>query len=176
MSEISCDICMDLLPLVRDGIASEDSKKAVEEHLQTCESCRSLADGCLSDMPAPDTEHALLKFRKQLRGFCGLLLLFGIFLGLSLTAGPGMFYNTLLMPLLGAIGYFLFRLKSLYLLPILLLAGHCLTDLLTLLRGKETLGFSGLLVWTFLYSLFAYGGMLIAALLHFAFRKEDTSS
>ena len=32
MNEISCDVCMDLIPLVQDGIASEDSREAVEQH------------------------------------------------------------------------------------------------------------------------------------------------
>ena len=37
---ISCDIIKDLLPLYHDGVCSEDSKNAVEEHLKHCESCR----------------------------------------------------------------------------------------------------------------------------------------
>ena len=39
MKEITCDICMDLMPLVQDGIASEDSRNAVEEHVKRCEQC-----------------------------------------------------------------------------------------------------------------------------------------
>lgn len=37
---ISCEIIKDLLPLYHDGVCSEDSKKAVEEHLLQCENCR----------------------------------------------------------------------------------------------------------------------------------------
>ena len=33
MNEINCNVCMDLIPLVQDGIASEDSRKAVEHCL-----------------------------------------------------------------------------------------------------------------------------------------------
>ena len=40
MNKIDCEICMDLIPLVKDGIASEESYKAVEEHVKECETCR----------------------------------------------------------------------------------------------------------------------------------------
>ena len=42
MNKIDCEICMDLIPLVKDGIASEESYKAVEEHVKECETCRQL--------------------------------------------------------------------------------------------------------------------------------------
>ena len=31
---ISCDIILDLIPLVKDGVASEDSVKIVHEHIK----------------------------------------------------------------------------------------------------------------------------------------------
>ena len=42
MNKISCEICKDLIPLVKDGIASEDSVAAVEEHIKECENCKAL--------------------------------------------------------------------------------------------------------------------------------------
>ena len=38
--EISCDICRDIIPLVKDGIASDDSVSAVKKHIDNCENCR----------------------------------------------------------------------------------------------------------------------------------------
>lgn len=38
--KITCDIALDLIGLYLDGEASPDSKRAVEEHLRECESCR----------------------------------------------------------------------------------------------------------------------------------------
>jgi len=38
--KISCDIINDLLPLYVEGLASEDTRKAVEEHVTACSSCR----------------------------------------------------------------------------------------------------------------------------------------
>lgn len=37
--KISCKMAEDLMPLYLDGICSEDSRTALEEHLETCEAC-----------------------------------------------------------------------------------------------------------------------------------------
>ena len=39
--EISCEICQDLIPLVKDDIASDDTKNAVYNHIQNCKVCQS---------------------------------------------------------------------------------------------------------------------------------------
>lgn len=41
-NKISCNVIIDLLPLYREGICSEDSKVFIEEHFRTCENCRQL--------------------------------------------------------------------------------------------------------------------------------------
>ncbi|MBE6996385.1 MAG: hypothetical protein E7429_06670 [Ruminococcaceae bacterium] len=46
---MNCDIIQDLLPLYYDGVCSAGSRKAVEEHLESCEDCR----GLLADLDAP---------------------------------------------------------------------------------------------------------------------------
>ena len=45
MREITCDMCMDLMPLVQDGVASEDSVLAVEGHIQKCPKCKAMFEG-----------------------------------------------------------------------------------------------------------------------------------
>lgn len=52
--EKTCDIIKDLLPLYIDGVCSEDSKRAVEEHLKTCESCREELEGYKGEITAAD--------------------------------------------------------------------------------------------------------------------------
>lgn len=37
---VSCDVIRDLIPLYHDTVCSEKSRKYVEEHIKTCESCR----------------------------------------------------------------------------------------------------------------------------------------
>lgn len=39
MSKMTCDIYQDLIALYVDGLCSEDSGKAVEEHIQSCKKC-----------------------------------------------------------------------------------------------------------------------------------------
>ena len=40
MDQLDHDIVQDLLPLYHDGVCSDKSRAAVEEHLQTCQDCR----------------------------------------------------------------------------------------------------------------------------------------
>lgn len=171
MNEISCGLCQDLIPLVKDGIASGDSVRAVERHLGTCPQCRALFDGTLP--PAVDGDRVLGRLRRQLRLFCATVMMLGIFFGLSLTAGSNLFYNSLIMPCIGALGYGVFRRRAVYAVPGLLFVTHGLTNLLGLIRGAEHLDLPSLLLWTALYSLFALVGVAIAALLHYAFRREN---
>lgn len=169
MNEISCGLCRDLIPLVKDGVASEESAQAVLHHMETCEACReAYGNGAAT---APAHEHAIRGIMRRLRIFLAMLLMFGILFGLSLTAGSGIFYNVVLMPMIGAVGYYLFQGRAVYILPVLLTVTHAVTNLLGM--GNEQLELYSLLMWSLLYSLFALLGVIIAALLHFVFRKEE---
>lgn len=42
MDKFSCSIIRDLLPLYCDDVCSPESKKMIEEHLQTCETCSDM--------------------------------------------------------------------------------------------------------------------------------------
>lgn len=46
---MNCNIVRDLLPLYHDGVCSQESRRAVEEHLTGCAACRQQ----LADMDAP---------------------------------------------------------------------------------------------------------------------------
>lgn len=46
---MNCEIVQDLLPLYHDRVCSEESRRAVEEHLEGCGACRQL----LADMDTP---------------------------------------------------------------------------------------------------------------------------
>lgn len=168
MIEISCDMCMDLLPLVRDGVASEDSKNAVDRHICNCPQCAAFA---VEMPPAVDENKAFQALRSKLSLFSAMVMAFGIIFGLSLTASSDLFYNALIMPLAGAIGYGIFRWKALYTVPLLLLVSHTATNFLGM--GAEYLDPASLLLWTGLYSIFAVLGTIVAGLLHFVFRKEE---
>lgn len=170
MNEISCDLCMDLIPLVKDGVASEDSRAAVERHIASCDACAALYNG--ETPPQVDVKKSFEKFRRSVQLSSAMLMMFGIFFGLSLTASSELFYNTLIMPIIGALGYYIFRWKALYSVPILLLITHFVTNLIGVVRGVEHLDVYSLVMWTFLYSIFSTLGTIVAWLLHFALKKE----
>ncbi len=50
--KLSCQIVQDLMPLMHDGVCSEDSKNAVSEHLQQCEKCRKMSEN-IADFAEP---------------------------------------------------------------------------------------------------------------------------
>ncbi len=169
MNDISCGICRDLIPLVKDGVAGEDSRAAVEAHIARCESCRQLYEAPYQSGDGGDGFSAL---RRKIRLLLAMIMMLCIFVGMDLTGGQGLFYNSLLMPLIGALGFLVFRWKAAYNIPLLLLAVGLVTCGLNLLRGLEVLDIPSLLLWTVIYSGFAAAGMAIAALLQFALKKE----
>ena len=168
MNKITCDMCIDLMPLVQDGVASEDSRNAVLQHLQECPDCRALYEG---EIPAPSKSHELLgKVQRRARIFSAMVMMFGIFYGLMLTAGNGLFLNVIIMPVIGGIAYYLFRWKAIIIVPPLLLVTHFITNALGL-EGQQLMPVE-VILWTSIYCGVALVGFIIAALLHFAFKKE----
>ena len=172
MNEITCDVCMDLIPLVQDGVASQDSVLAVENHIKNCSKCGAIFKGQIPIRN--DGKELLKKMKKRAQVFTGMLLMFGILFGLSLTATSELFLNALVMPVLGGIGYYLFRWKAAYIVPCILLVTHIVMNSFGMIRGIQRLSILDVLFWNVLYSFFAILGVIIVGLLHFAFRKEET--
>lgn len=172
MIEFTCDMCLDMMPLVHDGVASPDTADAVAEHLKTCPNCRALYEGQRPAMT--DSAKMLNKIQKQSQIFSAMVLMFGILFGLMLTSGSGIFYNAIIMPIIGVIGYYIFRWRAVYTIPGLLLVTHLITNALGM--GNEYLTIPSLLLWTGLYSFFALIGTAIAALLRFALKKEENDT
>ncbi len=93
MNEISCEICMDLIPLVMDGVASEGSRKAVEAHIHGCGACRSLyAQGGLPQGNGLALEKAMRQVRRISRGVAAALILSGILLMEFVMRGSSVFF------------------------------------------------------------------------------------
>lgn len=93
MGEISCEMCMDLMPLVRDGAASEDSIRAVQAHLAQCPDCRAVYE---SGAPENSGEKALEQTMKRIKIMWNLVaggfLLTGIILCESVMQGSSMVF------------------------------------------------------------------------------------
>ena len=93
-----CEVIRDLLPLVQDGVASEESCRVVQEHLRQCEHCRQ-AQPPISEQPEESLDRKILRsVRKTSFGLGFALLLAGTVLGSLLTGTSiGVFYNFLIM-------------------------------------------------------------------------------
>ena len=103
MYEISCEMCQDLMPLVQDGIANEDSRKAVEHHIQRCEKCRA----AFQDISVPEvsSERSLRNAIKRVRTVSLMVLagfvLMGIYLCESVMQGSSMVFVLVILAIYG---------------------------------------------------------------------------
>lgn len=96
---MNCDIVRDLLPLYEDGLCSEESRRAVEEHLATCGACRKLLPEAPAETDSPaagsEREDGVLrgisqewKRQKRRSRRRGILLGMALLLALALLARP----------------------------------------------------------------------------------------
>lgn len=163
-----CNICRDLIPLVQDGVASPESEELVLDHIAECAECKSLFGGAPADKaPAmPPVTKGLKSAKRYLTAVYACIMLLGLYVGLSLTGNEDLFFNTLIMPVAGALGYMAFRLRSLYIVPALLLVISLIANALGLFSERADL--IDLLLMAFVYFLFALGGIIVAMLYKFA--------
>lgn len=175
--KIDCCVVRDILPLYAEKLVSEATAAIIEEHINECSSCKKELEILTADNFEVYSENLksaepLKKFKHKLSlrmqsMYYALIILF-VFLGLNITAGSDMMYNSLIMPLVGLFGYFAFRLKSLYKLPVLLL----FIESFAVLFGVLETEWQSLIMWTPIYLIFIYLGVAVAFLFHYAFRKE----
>lgn len=171
--KITCDMCIDLMPLVLDGLASDDSRNAVMEHIASCENCRAMFDG--QALPQiQDDKGVLLTIKSQLRMAGLFVLILGAAVGAMLTNSQNVFYNFMIMPVLGCLGYAVMRKKWYFMLPLIFITSFVSTFFVCLLGekcGLETAVMSAGM-YSLIYTALSCVGILIGALLHFALRKE----
>lgn len=178
--KIDCCIVRDILPLYAENMVSQETADLIKEHLRECVDCKKEADYLTSDT-LNHTEQLSFeekdvlplrkfakKFNMQMQSMSYALIILFVFLGLSITAGSDMMYNSLIMPAVGVFGYYSFRLKALYKLPVLLLFIEVFAFVFKLVKTD----LFSLFTWSLIYYIFIFAGVAIAYLLHFAFRKE----
>ena len=178
-----CSMIRDLLPLYVEDMVSEETAKCINEHLKTCEECKAelerLKEGgeiaAIEEKPTPSVDSAkpfkkiVKRMNRQFFSVAYAALIFLIFLGFGWTGGENLMYNSLIMPIAGVFGYYVFKWQAVYKLPILLLA----IDLGVFACQLIEISFAETLLWTLIYSGFALVGVAIAFLLHYAFKKEE---
>lgn len=170
MNEISCEVCVDLIPLVQDGVASTGSCDAVERHIHSCPSCKALFEG---ELPPSDNAKAMKTVQRKSRIFWAMALMFGIFCGVSLSASSEMLFNALLMPLIGTVGFYLFHWRAAYLIPCLLFVTHGISNILAFVRNTGHLALTELMLYIGAYCVYALFGVVVTGLLCYVFGKED---
>ena len=68
MKKINCNIIRDILPLYLDDVVSDETKQMVEEHLQSCASCRAEASSMKKDVILPASKMQRLAEAKVIKG------------------------------------------------------------------------------------------------------------
>jgi len=70
MDRLTCNIVRDLMPLVLDEVASDDSKQGVEAHIETCETCRAYYEGMsiqISRTTDPSADKSFASFVRDVK-------------------------------------------------------------------------------------------------------------
>ena len=165
-NQITCDICRDLIPLVRDGVASAESESAVRGHIESCTECGLLFDDKQAE-PKPEPSKSFRRVKLRLTIIYAALMLLGIYFGLSFTSGMEQLYNCIIMPVVGVFGYLAFRWKALFIVPILLIIVQLIINGFGLLGSSQHID----LLSPLIYSIFALAGILVVMLLRYAFGK-----
>ena len=180
--KLDCCVVRDLLPLYVENMVSDQTAEQITQHLAECPDCQNEYDSFGStsrldvlDAPAevPQTDakpfkKAMRKLNRQMYGLAYGLIIFFILWGFSLTGGENLMYNSVIMPIVGLFGYYVGKWKALYKMPSLF---RIINFLAYHLHFAE-IDFISVFPWTAIYSIFVVVGVLIAFLLHFAFRKE----
>jgi len=173
----------DLLPLYVEDMVSGETRDFIEEHLSNCPECKAELDSLKEGTPLSSIEDnhtdksgtakpfkkIMKKMSRQFNTLSYSLIVFFVFLGFSFTGGENLMYNSLIMPIVGVFGYYVFRWKAIYKMPILLLA----IDLSVCLFKLVELDLYSAVMWTGIYSIFVFIGIAIAFLIHYATRKEN---
>lgn len=171
---LPCGIILDLIPLVKDGVASRESISAVKEHLSYCESCRCEFE---SFPPIPhaaiDDKKVITKIKKSLLRLGILILCAGSLIGIFMTNSMNVFYNILIMPAVGILGYIFLKRRWVY-VPVSILFFSYMWILLSscLDSGFDKNALIYSIPYAIIYMLLTATGTVIAALLKFAFGKE----
>ncbi len=184
MNKISCDICMDLMPLVKDSIASEESSRAVMQHISECKDCKILFDEMdeiskiKNESIRMNDKKVISKIKNQLVLGAMIMVIIGSFIGVGISESEWMFYNIIIMPLIGGLGYFALKQKF-YIVPIGIFLLTYLWNFIKYIIEVPTNGMDLTAIitapaaWAIIYSGLCILGVIIGFLLYIAFKKEN---
>lgn len=179
---VTCDIVRDLMPLVVDGVASEDSKAVINSHIEHCDECRELFEEFQThkpkkNQPLPNDKKIMSYIRRQAAFFIGFVTMLGAAAGIMMLYTSLTFQNLLIMPIVGVFSYCCFKKKGIIMAGVVffMTLARELVQWQTLeeyMDGGGTFNMSGAIVYGTILGVLVLVGAAIAALLNFAFRKE----
>lgn len=180
--KVTSDVIRDLIPLVKDGVASEDSVKLVYAYLEQDEQLKhefdqyeefSFENKELSLPPARDIR-IINAMKRSIMLTQLMILVAGTVIGVAITDSFEMLYNFLLMPFVGALAVFSFRSKWKYSFPLVIfvIAYGWKFAKVFIEEGDVMYAFNDAIFYSSVYSVLAGIGLAIGALLQFAFGKE----
>lgn len=178
--KLPCGVISDLIPLVKDGVANEESKNIVKEHIKICDSCKNEFEMFesinIQQQFIRDTK-VLSAIKRSIFITQIAVLVVGAIIGIGLTGTMGMFYNFMIMPIIGIISFITLKKRSYITLISIFVLTYVwqIIDLMIETKGKISWWIlqSGLVVYSLIYTGLVALGIIIAMLLGFAFRKED---
>lgn len=179
MNKTSCDIILDLMPLVKDHVASEASKALVEEHLETCETCKDIYENFHQESLVMNDKKVIGNIKKRILTASIIIIVIASMLGLALSETMGMFYNILIMPAIGVLGYLVLEKKSYYVPMGLFIFSYIWLFIKYIGQGMAGEGimpgiFTIPIYWAGIYAGLCGLGVLIGFLLKYAFGREKS--
>lgn len=176
MDKIPCEVIRDLIPLVQDKAASEESAALVYHHTQSCGDCRALLSGELQQaVVVPDEVKSFKRLRRRLFWSALAVLVIGVVSGTAMMDDFTMVYNFILFPAVGTGAYFLLR-KWCWMAPTATFAAVFLRYFFAPRNISWASGAISGALFGLICAVFIGIGLLIGFLLHFAFKKEGKSS
>jgi hypothetical protein len=166
-----------LIPLVKDGVASNESTRIVNEHVKNCSACKSELDTFETirmESPSLKDKKIIFDIKRSVYISQIVILVLGAILGIALSSSMGMFYNFIIMPIIGGISYILFKRKwVLAALAIFVVTYLWQTILVMAENGYSMSGLTVGLYYSVIYTVLVVLGAVIAGLLKFAFEKGE---
>ncbi len=181
LMNVPCNVISDLIPLVKDGVASEESAALVHDHIKICEQCLTeyeLFQTMPLEQPSLNDVKIIRAIKRSMVTTQLSILIVGAILGIALTNSMGMFYNFMIMPLVGALSLVSLKKKA-YVTPLAIFAVTYVWQTIVLMTESDEWSwmiFVGGTIYSAIYTGLVCFGMLIAWLLIFAIKKEEVEN
>ncbi|MEG2595597.1 MAG: zf-HC2 domain-containing protein [Ruthenibacterium sp.] len=103
-SSLPCAVCRDLIPLVRDGVASEESSQIVHQHIAVCDDCKHFMSGAQT-CAEPDDTRVIGRMKRKISLWLVGVVTCSLVFGVALTFSTHSLLAILVFPLCCGIAY-----------------------------------------------------------------------